>query len=83
MPYQPKPGRGQIFRDRKKTNPNAPDFRSPDDATVMVDGVEREVRFALWLKHSEKVGEFFSYSIEIGNPSVSANDEVEDPEFVR
>ncbi len=65
MSYDRKPGRGVIFRDRKKTNANAPDFRSPRDCTVLVDGVEREVAFALWEKTSDKAGTYFAFSIEV------------------
>ena len=75
MAYEAKPGRGVIFRERDKKNPNGPDFRSPRDCTVMVDGVERQVSFALWEKHSDKAGAFFSFTIEVKDAVARDDDE--------
>jgi hypothetical protein len=82
MAYEQKPGRGVIFRVREKRGDNSPDFRSPRDCTVIVDGVERQVSFSLWEKHSEKAGDYFSFTVEVKD-AVARDDDGEMPDFTR
>jgi hypothetical protein len=50
MPYELKDDQVTIFKNDKKGNDKAPDYKG----TAMVDGVEREV--ALWVMTGQKTG---------------------------
>ena len=55
MAYEQKEGSGTIFKNDKKGNEKAPDYRG----SVIINGVETEI--ALWVKDGQK-GKFFSVS---------------------
>lgn len=55
MAYEQKEGSGAIFKNDKKGNEKAPDYKG----SVFINGVETEI--ALWLREGQK-GKFFSVS---------------------
>lgn len=58
MAYDQKPNTGAIFKNDKKGNEKAPDYRG----SINVDGKDLEI--ALWVKDSQKGEKFFSAKIQ-------------------
>jgi len=56
--YELRNGQGSIFKNDKKGNDKAPDYRG----NGMIH--DKEVSFALWLKESDKGLKYFSVKIE-------------------
>lgn len=58
MAYDQKPNTGAIFKNDKKGNEKAPDYKG----SINVDGKDLEI--ALWVKDSQKGEKFFSAKIQ-------------------
>ena len=73
MAYEQKEGSGAIFKNDKKGNEKAPDYRG----SVIINGVETEI--ALWVKDGAK-GKFFSVSQKTkqAKPETNALPETDD-----
>ncbi len=58
MPYEQKPGQGALFKNDKKGNEKAPDYRG----SANIDGTTFEV--AGWIKKNEWKAPFLSLSVK-------------------
>jgi hypothetical protein len=57
MPYEQREGQGSLFRNDKKGNPKAPDWKG----TCLLNGVTMEI--SGWIKDGKR-GEFYSLQIK-------------------
>ena len=67
MAYEMRPNTGSLFKNKRKEQPNHPDYAG----TVLVGGVEYFLNG--WLKQTQAGEKFFSLSLREKNPPAEAS----------
>jgi hypothetical protein len=64
MAYEQRPNSGQLFKNRERKNPNAPNLKGTG-LLELEDGSLVELELAAWTKESPKAGKWLSLTIKL------------------